>query len=113
MTPAATLDLIREGVNPLEMTVSELNEYFGQKGDEAEQDTEKYSRYLYKLEQSNEISEAERDAYIGIYRFFRQMEKTDGAAIGAVVNAGGELLDILTKRFSEKNIKVVEKSIEN
>ncbi len=29
------------------------------------------------------------------------------------VNAGEELLDILTKRFSEKNIKVVEKSIEN
>ena len=29
------------------------------------------------------------------------------------VNAGEELLDILYKRYSEKNIKVVEKSIEN
>ena len=91
MTPAATLEMIREGVNPLEMTVSELNEYFNQKGDEAEKEVEKYSKYLYKLEQNNEISETERDAYIGIYRFFRQMEKTDGAAIGAVINAGGEL----------------------
>lgn len=91
MTPAATLEMIREGVNPLEMTVSELNEYFEQRGDETEKETEKYSKYLYKLEQNNEISETERDAYIGIYRFFRQMEKTDGAAIGAVINAGGEL----------------------
>lgn len=91
MTPAATLEMIREGVNPLEMTVSELNEYFEQKEEQSEQETEKYSKYLYKLEQNNEISETERDAYIGIYRFFRQMEKTDGAAIGAVVNAGGEL----------------------
>ncbi|MBQ6888014.1 MAG: hypothetical protein IJN54_10930 [Lachnospiraceae bacterium] len=91
MTPATTLEMIREGVNPLEMTVSELNEYFNQRGDEAEREVEKYSKYLYKLEQHNEISESERDAYIGIYRFFRQMEKTDGAAIGAVLNAGGEL----------------------
>lgn len=104
MTPAATLEMIREGVNPLEMTVSDLNEYFEQKGDEAEQDAEKYSKYLYKLEQNKEISETERDAYIGIYRFFRQMEKTDGAAIGAVVNAGGELSfkSLLTAIRSDK-----------
>ena len=104
MTPAATLEMIREGANPLEMTVSELNEYFEQKGDETERETEKYSKYLYKLEQNNEISETERDAYIGIYRFFRQMEKTDGAAIGAVVNAGGELSfkNLLTALRSNK-----------
>ena len=104
MTPAATLEMIREGVNPLEMTVSELNEYFDQKEDQSEQETEKYSKYLYKLEQNNEISETERDAYIGIYRFFRQMEKTDGAAIGAVVNAGGELSfkNLLTAIRSDK-----------
>lgn len=104
MTPAATLEMIREGVNPLEMTISELNEYFEQKNDETERDAEKYSKYLYKLEQNNEISETERDAYIGIYRFFRQMEKTDGAAIGAVVNAGGELSfkNLLTAIRSDK-----------
>lgn len=104
MTPAATLELIREGVNPMEMTVSELNEYFDQKEEGTEKEAEKYSKYLYKLEQNKEITEPERDAYIGIYRFFRQMEKTDGAAIGAVVNAGGELSfkNLLTAIRSEK-----------
>lgn len=91
MTPAATMEMIKEGINPLEMTVSELNEYFDRKDNEAEEQALKYSKYLYKLEQNNEITEAEREAYIGIYRFFRQMEKNDGAAIGAVLNAGGEV----------------------
>ncbi len=91
MTPAATMELIRDGVNPLEMTISELNEYFDKKDNEPGEKALKYSKYLYKLEKNNEITENERDAYIGIYRFFRQMEKSDGSAIGAVVNAGGEL----------------------
>ena len=91
MTPAATMELIREGVNPLEMTISELNEYFDKKDGEPGEQALKYSKYLYKLEKNHEISENERDAYIGIYRFFRQMEKSDGSAIGAVVNAGGEM----------------------
>ncbi len=91
MTPATTLEMIREGTNPLEMTVSELNEYFDKKEDSAEEEALKYSKYLYKLEQNNAITEEERSSYIGIYRFFRQMEKNDGAAIGAVVNAGAEL----------------------
>ena len=91
MTPAATMELIRDGVNPLEMTISELNEYFDKKDNEPGEQALKYSKYLYKLEKNHEITENERDAYIGIYRFFRQMEKSDGSAIGAVVNAGGEM----------------------
>ncbi len=91
MTPAATMELIRDGVNPLEMTISELNEYFDKKDSEPGEQALKYSKYLYKLEKNHEITENERDAYIGIYRFFRQMEKSDGSAIGAVVNAGGEM----------------------
>lgn len=91
MTPSATLEMIREDKNPLEMTVEELNEYFEHKDDEPGEQEEKYSKYLYKLEKNQEITKEERAAYIGIYRFFRQMEKGDGAAIGAVVNAGNEL----------------------
>ena len=104
MTPAATMEMIREGVNPLEMTIAELNEYFDKKDNEPGEQALKYSKYLYKLEKNHEITENEREAYIGIYRFFRQMEKSDGAAIGAVVNAGGELSfkNLMTAVRSEK-----------
>ena len=35
----------------------------------------KYSRYLYNLERSGEVSETEREAYIGIYRLLNQIER--------------------------------------
>lgn len=91
MTPAVVLQTIREGRNPLEMTIPELNDYLSDSRYEQEQETEKYSKFLYNLEKNNQITEQEREAYIGIYRMFRQFEKTDDAAVGALLNIGAEL----------------------
>lgn len=91
MTPAATLQAIRDGQNPLEMSMVQLNEYLDSTEYSKEQENEKYSKFLYKLEQNNEITDSERDAYIGIYRMLRQIEKTDDAAIGTLLNNGAEL----------------------
>ena len=46
---------------------------------------------MWKLEQRQEISPEERDSYIGIYRLLNQIDKTDGAVIGALANQGAEL----------------------
>lgn len=91
MTPAAVLQMIREEVNPLNMNVEQLYDYLKKKETDPSDEMEKYSKYLYKLEKSNSISEDERDAYIGIYRLFRQIEKGDGAAIGSLLQSGREL----------------------
>lgn len=91
MTPAVVLQTIRDGKNPLEMTIPELNDYLNASRYEEAQEQEKYSKFLYKLEKSNQIIEQEREAYIGIYRMFRQFEKTDDAAVGALLNIGAEL----------------------
>lgn len=91
MTPAATLQAIRDGKNPLEMSMAQLNEYLDSTQYSKEQETEKYSKFLYKLEKNNEISEEERNAYIGIYRMLRQIEKTDDAVVGTLLNNGTEL----------------------
>ncbi|MBR1478546.1 MAG: hypothetical protein IJ608_11385 [Lachnospiraceae bacterium] len=91
MTPAVTLKMIRDGINPLEASFDELNEYFDNTEESFAESSEKYSRFLYNLERNNEISEQERDAYVGIYRMLRQIEKSDGAAVGALVNAQAEL----------------------
>ena len=91
MTPATTLQMIREQINPLDMNLDELEEYLNEQDKDTESDAEKFSTYLHKLDQSHAITEDEREAYIGIYRLFRQIEKTDGAAIGSVVASGAEM----------------------
>lgn len=91
LTPKNVLQMIRDGVNPLEKTFDELENYFSENPQGYEEQAESYSRFLYQLEQKKEITENERKAYIGIYRMVHQIEREDGAAIGAVVNTGAEL----------------------
>ena len=85
LNPATTLEMIRRGENPLDMSMQELN----QAAEEIQQETgdpeqERFSKYLWKLEQNHAISEEERSSYIGIYRLIAQVEKTDGAALGSL-----------------------------
>lgn len=92
MKPSVVLELIREGENPLHETVEELNQKLAEKQREREiPEEEKYSRFLWRLEKNDAITEAERSGYIGVYRLLRQIEKNDGAAIGAVLQSGREM----------------------
>ena len=91
MTPAVTLQMIREGKNPLRMSVEELNKYLDNDELQTTNQEEKFSKFLYKLEKNHNITEQEREAYIGIYRMFRQIEKTDDAAVGSLFQEGAEL----------------------
>ncbi|MDR2889913.1 MAG: DUF6240 domain-containing protein [Lachnospiraceae bacterium] len=105
MKPATVLEMIREKINPLTMSMEQLNEYLtdkqstGSVGSSADNTAEQgsgpsvaasmedYSRFLYKLEQKDGISATERSAYIGVYRLLRQVEKGDSAVVGAMINA--------------------------
>ena len=91
MTPQKTLSLIRDGINPLNMELNELEGYLKSMDDTPGEELTKYSRYLYELEKNRQITEGEREAYIGVYRLFRQIEKTDGAAIGSLLSQGSNL----------------------
>lgn len=92
LSPSVVMEMIREGVNPLEMDVEQLNSKAQEiKGRLESVEEEKFSKYLWKLEQRQEISPEERDSYIGIYRLLNQIDKTDGAVIGALANQGAEL----------------------
>ncbi|MGN0401611.1 MAG: DUF6240 domain-containing protein [Acetatifactor sp.] len=91
MTPAVTLKMIRDGINPLEKSFQELGEYFDSFPAEYREEAESFSRFLYGLERNQEITPEERESYIGIYRMVRQLEKGDSAAVGAVVNTQAEL----------------------
>ena len=92
MTPATVIEMIKSGTNPLDMSFAELNQVAEQMNAEtSSKDESKFSEYLWKLEKNHEISEDERAAYIGTYRLIHQVEKSDGAAIGALVQQGAEI----------------------
>lgn len=91
LTPEKTLQLIRDGMNPLETSMEDLRKYFDAQETGFVEQAEKYSKFLYHLEKNNEITQEEREAYIGIYRMLRQIEKSDGAAVGAIVHNGQEM----------------------
>ncbi len=91
MTPAATLQMVRDGVNPLKQSFQELNDYFDSLPQEYGKEAEKYSQFLYDLEQNHKITEEEKTSFIGIYRLLRQVEKADSAAVGTLVNAQAEI----------------------
>jgi hypothetical protein len=91
MTPAATLRMIRDGINPLEQSFAQLNDYFDNLPEDYQEQSESYSRYLYGLEQNQQITDEERESYIGVYRLLHQIEGRDGAAVGAVVSTQAEL----------------------
>ncbi|MCM1135191.1 MAG: DUF6240 domain-containing protein [Clostridium sp.] len=91
MEPGRVLNMIREGVNPLAMSLEELKNYLGDRREEdTAQEMESYSKFLYKMEKQEGISEEERSAYIGIYRLVRQIEKADDAAVGALWQTGSD-----------------------
>lgn len=91
MTPSATLQMIRDGINPLEETVNHLTDYFAEQENGLTQQAETFSRFLYEMEHSDQISPEERDTYMGIYRLIRQIEKGDGKAIGTIIANGQEM----------------------
>lgn len=92
MTPKTTLELIRRNVNPLDMDIRDLNRAAEEVRREiGEEEQERFSKYLWKLEQNREITREERDSYIGIYRLIAQVEKTDGAVIGSLINQGADI----------------------
>ena len=112
LKPATVAGLIKSGINPIDLDMEELLEKAKEINEKIIPDDEKYSRYLYNLEKSGEVSEAEREAYIGIYRLLNQIEKGDDAAVGSVSLANQNLTlrnmlsAVRTKKLGGFNEKV-------
>lgn len=112
MTPASILQMIRDGVNPLEESFAQLDAYFDDQQSGYEEQSESYSRFLYNLEKQGSISDDERESYIGIFRMLRQIERSDGAVVGALINSRAEiqfsnlLSAVRSGRFKHLDVKV-------
>jgi hypothetical protein len=105
MTPAATLQMIRDGIHPLEQTMEQLDAYLSEQNQDFETVSQDYAQFLYGLEHHHQISAEERTAYIGVYRLLHQVQKNDSALIGRVLEAGQQVdfRNLLTAMRSHKN----------
>ncbi len=89
MKPAVVMDFIKEGINPLTMTVDEINTKAQEILDQTELTTqEKYGEYLWKLDQKGDLSQEQRESYLGIYRLLHQISLEDGRLTGALLQQG-------------------------
>lgn len=91
LKPSVVMQMIKEGYNPLDKTVGQVNEQIAQMNQDSSAENEKYSEFLWNLEHSDGITREERDAYVGIYRLLHQIERSDGAVVGAMVEQGASL----------------------
>ena len=87
MTPENTLQMIRDGVNPLKMSMEELDNYLVRNAKSGES----YSEFLVRMEQKNRITADERESFIGVYRMLHQVSSRDGAAIGSLIDQEREI----------------------
>ncbi len=89
MTPEKTLQMIRDGINPLTESIPDLLAYLKQKP--AGKRLDSYSEFIWKLDKNHQVTQDEKDAYIGIFRLLRQIEKNDGRPIGDVLQKEEEV----------------------
>ncbi len=106
LTPRVALHMIQKRKNPLNMEIGELNDQIEEiKQEIGPSGDEKYSEFLWKLEQTEGISQEESAAYIGIYRLLNHVNRQDSAALGALVSQGAEvtLENLLSAARSRKS----------
>jgi len=92
MKPETVFNMIKDGINPMETELNQLNEYLTSMNDAASKDNEeKFSKFLYKLDRTKGIDAAQRKKFIGIYQMMNIFTKDAGASVGALVKQGSEI----------------------
>lgn len=93
LTPGVVAKMVKEGENPLDLSLSDLNKKIDElrEGTSDDYSSKEYADFLYKMDRQEGFSEEERASFVGIYRLMHQVDKSDGAVIGALLNQGAEI----------------------
>ena len=83
--------MLRDGIDVLHTEITELNEYVETMERSFMETSDSYARFLQKMERAGDITAEERESFIGVYRLMRQVDKSDGAAMGFVMASSAEL----------------------
>ncbi|MGN0327506.1 MAG: DUF6240 domain-containing protein [Lachnospira sp.] len=92
MKPETVLDMIKDGINPMQDSIEDVNNYLVEKNMAASRDNEeKFSKFLYKLDITKGITPENREQFIGIYQMMNIFTKDAGVAAGALVKQGSDV----------------------
>ena len=106
MKPETVLNMIKDGVNPMNASIEEVNEYLTEANDKASKNNEeKFSKFLYKLDRTNGITKEQRKQFIGIYQMMNIFTRDAGVAAGALIKQGAEVTmnNLMTAYNSRKH----------
>ena len=103
--PGAVLSMIRDGINPLDLSVEELNRTLRDRNYQAGvKETEDFATFLRDVERRGAISPEERSGYIGIYRVLKKLERSGDREAGYLFANGSRLTvrNLITAMRSRK-----------
>jgi len=90
--PEAVLGIIKDGINPLDIPIDELNRIIKERNyNEGVTEAENFARYLMDMEKQGVLTELERESYIGIYRAMDKLAKSGDREAGWLFANGGRL----------------------
>lgn len=90
--PEAVMGIIKDGINPLDMPIEELNRVIAERNyNQGVTEAYNFATYLRDIERLGEITPEERESYIGIYRIMDKLSKSGDREAGFVFGSGSRL----------------------
>ncbi len=111
MKPETVLKMIREGINPMDADINDLNKFLILENDGASLlNEEKFSKFLYKLDQTDNITKSERKMFIGIYQMMNIFTRDAGESVGRLIKQGSSVTmsNLMTAYESRKHAGIDE-----
>lgn len=103
--PEAVLGLIKDKINPLDVSIEELNNTIrSKKYNAGVSEAKNFATFLRDMEAMGEVDAAERESYIGMYRVMEKLAKSGDREAGWIYNNGGMLTirNVITAMRSKK-----------
>ena len=90
--PIVAAEMIKDGLNPVDMNIDDVISYIDKFDDEYSQDSKsQIAENILKVVENNQISNTEKEAVVSVYRMLDMVSKHSSAAIGTAIKNNVEL----------------------
>ncbi len=90
--PEAVLGMIKDGINPMDVPIDELNRIIQSKNyNEGVTEAKNFATFLRDMDNQGEITARERESYIGMYRVLEGLAKSGDREAGWIFANGSRL----------------------
>ena len=113
MKPETVLAMIKDNINPMNSDINDVNQYLIQQN-EGSNSTDKFSKFLYKLDKTDGITAQEREQFIGIYKMMNIFKKDAGKAVGTLVKQNSDItMSNLMTAYNSSKVAGIDTSIDD